>query len=259
MCRLLLGLIIFAFPAYGLLIPTATDTSAASATSDSFIDPSDSFIYPGVSDNPVANVSDIVVYQNDTMVVEYSQLEWTTTLLMSMNCFINQTGAQTVDPQAIDGETGWVSQFGPYENTGLVLWNFSSVYVEDATNYCRFLLYNESLNGCSWDPWGQEISPPINYWAYPFAYSPIFQVLTNVTSDRKPKLWTQEATATQKVDASKTISTTQIATCPPSGIPASPTPSAWAVDMYPPLDDGLEFPFDPKVVVATLAITGNDY
>jgi hypothetical protein len=108
MCRLLLGLIIFAFPAFGLLIPTATDTSAASATSDSFI-------YPGVSNNPVANVSDVVVYRNDTMVVEYSQLDYTTTLRMSMNCFINQTGAQTVDALAFDGDTGWVSEFGPCE------------------------------------------------------------------------------------------------------------------------------------------------
>jgi hypothetical protein len=106
MCRLLLGGLIFAFPAYGLLIPTATDTADA---------PIGSFIYPGVADQSVANVSDVSVYINDSMIVEYTQFEYTPFLGISLDCFPNETAAFASNPDIYDADIE-VAQFGPCES-----------------------------------------------------------------------------------------------------------------------------------------------
>ncbi|KAM3086417.1 hypothetical protein ACMFMG_000552 [Clarireedia jacksonii] len=267
MRRLLLCLIVFAFPAYSAL-----------ATNESFI-------YPGASKNATANVSDIAVYRNDSMIVEYSQFANTTTLTMWMNCFDSQETALEADSWGPSDSTqmyaSQVSGFGPCEfncsfcvqqtrtyshvqhiltarnldeNTGLLKWSFANGYLSTSNQtYCRFLLYNESIVSCAWGPWDKNVSSPVQTGYFDaqtlFAYSPVFRLFTNATSSRQPTLWTKKATATEEtVDASKTISTTQAATCPPSGIPPSPIPTEWAVDRWPPLMDGLEFPFDPKAI-----------
>lgn len=97
MSRLLLGFIIFAVLAH-----------SARATNESFI-------YPGVSKPSVANVSDVSVYRNDSMIVEYNQFGYTTHLSMSMNCFDSQTSALAVNSQTSTA-SGNVYQFGPCES-----------------------------------------------------------------------------------------------------------------------------------------------
>jgi hypothetical protein len=100
--------------------------------------------------------------------------------------------------------------------------------------YCRFQLYNNSIEECSWGPWGLGSQTDTDT-AIPFSSSPVFRVLATNDTHSTPQANSNNTTAPETA----TINLS----CPVTGIPSQP-PTIFRQndDIWPPLAGNLIFP-----------------
>lgn len=144
--------------------------------------------------------------------------------------------------------TRWISPLGSLnadtkneidnESTGTLLWNLGNSTGEDF-NYCLFVLYNWTIQSCSWGPFGLTGWEVSGASQGPLLVSELFKILPANT--KGPSLIELAKTTTQS--AAPVTATPGNVTCPPSGIPAAPISTAAAqMEMIPPLANGVTFP-----------------
>jgi hypothetical protein len=235
------------------------------------------FLFPLASDGTPAAFSNLTLCSNDSMVVEYVQLPFTTAIGIGLECSgsleeVNGvTGMidNTVDSQPsgpcrsflryylvfvlLCSSGAWQQLSNPslipfiVENTGKLQWNFS---IQDITaspppdylpsytlNFCRFMMYNMSIDSCIYGPWGLATTRLASNSTSPLAYSAAFKVLP---ANKKAILLTSEEG--QTTSSKRIATTTSYATCPPTGIPSAPAVIFKQLDFWPPLAEHLKFP-----------------
>ncbi|RFU25188.1 hypothetical protein B7463_g11150, partial [Scytalidium lignicola] len=193
------------------------------------------FTFPRASDPSVPNVANMTVRQGDRIIVEYTELPYTTTVSINQFCYSSVS-------DAIGNETSnydYVHATGPYDNTGRIQWDFTNDF---GHGFCQFVLFNSSIASCSvglFSVYSMALDP--NY-TIPLFYSPVFEVLAQNTTQPPVEWINGNATASSSLSSS-IASTTVSVTCPQSGIPPEPTPKyPRTLDFWPPLGENVVFP-----------------
>jgi hypothetical protein len=127
------------------------------------------------------------------------------------------------------------------ESTSNLAWNLGNGTGEGSyPNYCMFMLFDYTLQKCSWGPFGLLEWDQGGSFQVPLLYSEMFKILP--PNSTEPALITNTAKTTKQSPAPVTATQGNI-TCPPSGIPASPiTTVAPQMEMIPPLANNVTFP-----------------
>ncbi|RFU27227.1 hypothetical protein B7463_g9106, partial [Scytalidium lignicola] len=233
------------------------------------------FIFPDVSNSSIPDVCDLVAHTGDLVIVEYTPLPSATTVSIGLGCY--DSVADALQSQAASNE--YFVTFGPSNkkekketdqdidcslvkvkiqsadnilcatrstdnNTGKLGYLLEADQDEPDLNltFCRFVLYNTSIEACSWGPWGTiNLTVGGQDNLHPLFYSPIFQMRPNTTQKHTEWLSGADKTASSS-PAWVTATTTMNYVCPPSGIPPAPTKIARQDNVWPLMADGLVFP-----------------
>jgi hypothetical protein len=103
------------------------------------------------------------------------------------------------------------------------------------------MLFNDTIDNCSWDPWDLSLNMGANY-SIPLFYSAVFQGSLESNWTNAPVIWTSSSVQNGTSNTSSTVAASTVeVVCPQSGIPPKAIP-VQRLDIWPPLADNVEIP-----------------
>jgi hypothetical protein len=103
------------------------------------------------------------------------------------------------------------------------------------------MLFNDTIDNCSWDPWDPSLNMGANY-SIPLFYSAVFQGSLESNWTNAPVIWTSSSVQNGTSNTSSTVAASTVeVVCPQSGIPPKAIP-VQRLDIWPPLADNVEIP-----------------